>query len=72
MSTAQAMAHAQRRADKAHHERRVAWLSGTAPTWHDGTPVGSSDRHTLMRQSLQYLSEGDGFNHCHCTPRCGA
>jgi hypothetical protein len=72
MSTTQSMAQAQRSADKAHHERRVAWLSGAAPTWCDGTPVGPSDRHALLRQSLRHLSEGDGFNHCHCTRRCGS
>lgn len=72
MSTTQAMAQAQRRADESHHERRVVWLSGATPTWRDGTLVDSSDRHALLRQSLRHLSQGDGFNHCHCTPRCGA
>ena len=42
-STAKAMADAQRRADKAHHEKRVNWLMGTNPVYACGTRVAPSD-----------------------------
>ena len=72
MKKAKEAADAQRAADVAHHKARVAWLSQDAPKWACGTPVLPSDRQMLLRQSVQYLESGEGFNHCHCVPRCGA
>lgn len=71
-STAKAMAEAQRRADKAHHEKRVNWLMGTNPVYACGTRVAPSDVAQMLRQSREYLRNpaGSTMNHCQCEPRC--
>lgn len=71
-NTAQSMADAQRRADKAHHEERINWLMGTNPTYKDGTRVAPSDVAKLLRQSRAYLRDPQAstMNHCNCVPRC--
>jgi hypothetical protein len=61
----------QRAADHAHHATRVAWLEKGRPTWSDGSPVDSAARNEMLRASRHYLATGEGFNHCHCVPRCG-
>lgn len=65
------IAQAQRDADKAHHEQRVAWLSASNPTYEGGGQVKSSDRHEMLRSSQAYLANPSAYyGHCHCTPRC--
>jgi hypothetical protein len=60
INRAKQMAEAQRRADKAHHEKRIAWLESDEPTWVDGKPVLKSDRTILLTQSRRYLQTGEG------------
>lgn len=69
-ATAKAMADAQRAADRAHHEQRVAWLESQSPMWADGERVASWERSQMLISSRNYLKTGEGFNHCHCEPRC--
>lgn len=69
-TAARLMADAQREADNAHHVKRVQWLKSD-PLWVCGTPVGPSDRTSLLNQSQAYLRDPAGaFNHCNCEPRC--
>jgi hypothetical protein len=70
-SGAQRMADAQRAADRAHHTKRVQWLTPDSPLWGCGAPVSPSDRTSLLNQSQAYLRDPAGsFNHCNCEPRC--
>lgn len=69
-AAAKAMADAQRAADRAHHEKRVAWLESPSPMWADGERVALWERSQMLISSRNYLSTGEGFNHCHCEPRC--
>jgi hypothetical protein len=68
---AKTQASRQRTADRAHHSARVAWLEQEQPQWSDGSPVDQPARNEMLRASRQYLATGEGFNHCHCAPRCG-
>lgn len=70
--TSKMMFEAQRRADAAHHKKRVQWLEGASPLWSCGSPVSMFDKKTLLRQSRDYLKDPSAhLNHCHCSPRCG-
>lgn len=68
---AKQLAGAQRRADHAHHSKRVLWLESPRPVWSCGSLVSAHDRQSLLQQSQAYLANpAGGFNHCHCQPRC--
>lgn len=66
---AKQMAEAQRRADQAHHAKRILWLESPHPVWSCGSPVSAHGRQSLLQQSQAYLTNpAGGFNHCQ--PRC--
>lgn len=73
MNNAKKIADEQRAADKAHHEKRVRWLSQDRPVWACGTPVSPGDKYNFLKRSLTILATEDWknfLNSCHCTPRC--
>lgn len=38
--------------------------------WADGERVAPWERSQMLISSRNYLNTGEGFNHCHCEPRC--
>ncbi len=62
---------AQCRADRAHHQQRVVWLTPEHPKWSDGTLVEKAMRERLLTQSQHCLTHpADAYNSCHCQPPC--
>ena len=59
-SQATALHERQRRADKAHHESRIAWLSEDRPVWACGTPVAkhiAAEMTMKSREALRCINE---------------
>lgn len=57
MNNAKKIADEQSAADKAHHEKRIQWLSKDAPVfWSCGAPVSPRDRHVLVESPAKTMN----------------
>lgn len=65
----------QRRADRAHHEGRIVWLTAEAPRLACGTPVAKHEATEMLqksREALRYVNEhGMSTNSAALSKRAG-
>ena len=73
MMNTKEIADKQRHADKAHHEKRLKWLSVESPIWSDGVPVRTHEKAEMIvksNEALALINHGMSTGHCHCEPKC--